>query len=215
MLALDRVAKFFGNRLVFRDVSLSVEPGSVLLVAGPNGAGKSTLLRVMAGLARPSQGAVRCDVEPGRLGYVGHHTFIYPELTALENLGFWARLYGRPADEAALVAALERVELAHAGFERAGTFSRGMAQRLSLARVFLLEPELILLDEPGTGLDRRSMAILRTEIAAARGRGAALVWVSHSVERDLELADRVLEIKGRSVAYLGPAADYEPEAVSC
>ena len=206
VLSLDRVAKFYGDKPVLREVSLSLAAGQVLLVAGENGAGKSTLLKVMAGLSRPSAGTVRQGVDQARVAYLGHATFLYPRLTALENLRFWARIYGVPGDEAALSAALERVGLAAAGHEEAGAFSRGMAQRLSLARVFLTAPQLIFLDEPGTGLDVRSRDVLRAEIRAARDRGAALVWVSHALAEDLACADLVLTLEKGRVGSFGPAS---------
>jgi len=218
LLRLTKVAKFYGNRLVIKDVSFEISPGTVTLLAGPNGAGKSTLLKLMAGLSRPSSGNVERGIADEALGYLGHQTFIYPELTAFENLAFWARLHGLAPErcsEEALLAALERMELKRFAFERAGGFSRGMAQRLNLARVLLLSPSLLLLDEPGTGLDTRSMAILHREIAAARDRGAGIVWISHSVAEDLARADRVLAIAEKRVVYSGPAADYVPEAVAC
>ncbi len=212
---LDRVAKIYGTRLVVKDVSCAIEKGTVTLLAGPNGAGKSTLLKIMAGLARPSAGAVTHTAQADAacaIGYVGHQTFIYPELTALENLAFWSGLHALRTDEATLIAALERVELKRVAFERAGTFSRGMAQRLNLARVFLQQPDLLLLDEPGTGLDTRSMSILHAEIAASRARGAGLVWISHTVAADMARADMVLALRDRAVEYYGPVAGYTPEA---
>ncbi len=218
LLRLTKVAKFYGNRLVIKDVSFEAAPGTVTLLAGPNGAGKSTLLKLMAGLSRPSAGSVERGVAEESLGYLGHQTFIYPELTAFENLAFWARLHGLAPErctEEALLAALDRMELKRFAFERAGGFSRGMAQRLNLARVLLLSPSLLLLDEPGTGLDTRSMAILHREITAARDRGAGIVWISHSVAEDLVRADHVLAIAEKRVSYSGPAAGYVPEAVAC
>lgn len=213
LLKLDKVAKFYGNRLIIKDVSCTVEPGTVTILAGPNGAGKSTLLKIMAGLSEPTAGKVELTVENNNIGYVGHQTFIYPDLSALENLSFWSSLHGQKNDEETLLAALDRVELKRFAFERAGCFSRGMAQRLNLARVFLLQPSLILLDEPGTGLDVRSMGILHNEIAAAKERGAGLVWISHSVAADLVRADKVLAIRDKKVEYFGDAQGYTPEAV--
>ncbi|MEZ0575346.1 heme ABC exporter ATP-binding protein CcmA [Halodesulfovibrio aestuarii] len=213
LLKLDKVAKFYGNRLIIKDVSCTVEPGTVTILAGPNGAGKSTLLKIMAGLSEPTAGEVKLTVENDSIGYVGHQTFIYPDLSALENLSFWSSLHGQKNDEDTLLAALDRVELKRFAFERAGCFSRGMAQRLNLARVFLLQPSLILLDEPGTGLDVRSMNILHNEIAAAKERGAGLVWISHSVASDLVRADKVLAIRDKKVEYFGEAQGYTPEAV--
>lgn len=212
LLKLDKVAKFYGNRLIIKDVSCTVEPGTVTILAGPNGAGKSTLLKIMAGLSEPTAGEVELTVENDSIGYVGHQTFIYPDLSALENLSFWSSLHGQKNDDETLLAALDRVELKRFAFERAGCFSRGMAQRLNLARVFLLQPSLILLDEPGTGLDVRSMIILHNEIAAAKERGAGLVWISHSVAADLVRADKVLAIRDKKVEYFGEAQGYTPEA---
>ncbi|NJB67400.1 heme exporter protein A [Desulfobaculum xiamenense] len=210
MLRLSNVAKFYGSKLVFRNVSLELARGRVLLLVGENGAGKSTLLKIMSGLSRPSAGSVQCDAPQERIAYIGHQTFIYPRLSAVENLAFWARLYGLDGGETRLMAALDRVGLKAAAHEEAGSFSRGMAQRLSLARVFMIEPELLFLDEPGTGLDVRSQEIMHREIAAARGRGATIVWVSHDVAGDLHRADTVLAIERHCVGYFGDAEDYVP-----
>lgn len=210
MIRLADVSKFYGSKLVFKKLSLELAPGSVLLLVGANGAGKSTLLRIMAGLSRPTAGTVDCDVPPEKIAYVGHQTFIYAKLSAVENLRFWARLYGLDASEDAMLAALERVGLKQAAFEEAGSFSRGMAQRLSLARAFMTRPELLFLDEPGTGLDKRSTDVLRREIAAARERGASVVWISHDVAEDLARADAVFAIVDKGCGYCGPAADYVP-----
>ena len=210
LLKLADVAKFYGSKLVFKKLSLEVAPGAVLLLVGANGAGKSTLLKIMAGLARPSAGAVDMGVEPEKIGYVGHQTFIYPKLSAMENLRFWAGIYGLDQGEDALLAALERVDLKRAAHEAAGGFSRGMAQRLSLARVFMTAPDLLFLDEPGTGLDKRSTAVLHAEIASARERGAGVVWISHDVAGDLHRADSVFAIENKGCGYHGPASDYTP-----
>ncbi|MBU1001240.1 MAG: heme ABC exporter ATP-binding protein CcmA [Proteobacteria bacterium] len=210
LIRLADISKFYGSKLVFKKLALELPPGNVLLLVGANGAGKSTLLRIMAGLSRPSTGAVSLEVPLEKIGYVGHQTFIYAKLTALENLRFWARLYGLDAAEQTLLAALDRVGLKMSAFEEAGSFSRGMAQRLSLARAFMTRPELLFLDEPGTGLDKRSTAVLQREIASARERGASVVWISHDVSGDLQRADLVFAIQDRSCGYFGPAADYVP-----
>lgn len=211
LLRLRSVTHFYGSRLIFRDVSCDLEAGSVLLVAGPNGAGKSTLLRIMAGLLAPHSGRVERLVPDADSAFMGHQTFVYPALSALANLEFWNSVYGRAHDDAALIAILDRVGLKAFALERAGTFSRGMAQRLSLARVLLIEPELIFLDEPATGLDTASQAILHRELDAARTRGAGIVWISHDLERDTRRADRVLHLAGRGMRYCGPAADFSVE----
>jgi heme exporter protein A len=208
VLLLDDVGKSFGRRPILSRIGMALDQGEVVLVAGANGAGKSTLLKIMAGVIQPSQGRVRWTVDQGMVGYMGHRTFLYPRLSAAENLRFWARLYGRGSGRDEILAALKRTGLAHVLHEPAGHFSRGMAQRLSLARMILLDPRVLLLDEPGTGLDRSSREMLRAEIVRARTEGKSVVWVSHDLESDLNLADRVLALADTRVVYLGAALDY-------
>ncbi len=196
LLALTRAGKFYGARPVFRNVTCALPGGRVLLVVGRNGAGKSTLLKAMAGLTPLTFGKIERHVPLEGVAYLGHATFLYPRLTALENLRFWAGMYGLSPSARDLTGVLERVGLSRAAHEQAGIFSRGMAQRLTLARVLLVEPRLLLLDEPGTGLDTASMAVLHREIASARERGALVVWVSHQVSEDLARADLVLSLSG-------------------
>ncbi len=210
LVRLRRVSRFFGERPVLRNIDLDVVPGEVLLVVGPNGAGKSTLLRIAAGLMPPSEGDVDVSLEPGEIGYVGHKTLIYPKLTARANLRFWLRLSGRSRDDAAVDRALDRVGLARFADEEAGIFSRGMAQRLSLARVFLTAPRLLLLDEPATGLDPASGAMLRREIREAADAGAAVMWVSHTIAADLPACDRVVVVKDRRLARDVAATAFDP-----
>lgn len=213
MLRLENLAKLYGLKVVFKGVSCRFTAGSITLLAGGNGAGKSTLLRIIAGLSRPSAGEVIFDGtgaggvarEDGpRLAYLGHATFVYPGLSALENLQFWARAHGLRPSRAELLTLLEHVGLAAHAEERAGVFSRGMAQRLNLARVLLLDADLVLLDEPGTGLDVNSMALVRREMLAARERGACVIVVSHDLAGDSPLADRLLLLENRRLAYDGP-----------
>jgi len=209
VLKLSGVAKFYGDRLVFKGVDLQVLPGRALMVVGVNGAGKSTLLRVMAGLSKPSAGKAEWGVERSEMAYLGHQTFIYAESTAMENLRFWTGLYGLGLDDKALEAALDRVGLSRFAQERAGHFSRGMAQRLNLARVFCISPRLLFLDEPDTGLDEASKAVLHQEIARARQGDRAVVWVSHHLERDLPKADDVLHLDKGRAAYFGPVSGFD------
>lgn len=209
MLTLSAVAKFYGDRLVFKGVDLKVLPGRALMVVGANGAGKSTLLRVMAGLSKPSSGKVETSLDRREMAYLGHQTFLYAEATALENLRFWTGLYELGLDDPALERALDRVGLKKFAQERAGHFSRGMAQRLNLARVFCIAPRLLFLDEPDTGLDEASKAVLHQEIARARQGERAVVWVSHHLERDLPKADDVLHLDRGRVGYLGPVSGFD------
>lgn len=207
-LELRSVSHFFGPRPVFRQISLDIRPGEILLIIGPNGAGKSTLLQIMAGLLIPVAGTVHSFLTTGKTGYLGHGTFIYPFLTAADNLVFWGRLHGLRVDGQVVLPLLDRVGLKAAALERAGTFSRGMAQRLSLARVLLINPKLLLLDEPATGLDTDSRRILEQEILQAKARGAGVVWVSHDGFRDRKMADRVLVLEAKRMAYLGAVSEY-------
>lgn len=192
MLRLVAISKKYGSRLLFKGLDLHLEAGSITLLAGSNGAGKSTLLRIIAGLSRPDSGTVACELPQEKIGFLGHPTFLYPGLTALENLEFWAKLLGLKPTEQSLLQALTQVNLARYAEERAGIFSRGMAQRLNLARLLLPEPSLLLLDEPGTGLDAPSRALLYSSIAAASQRGASVLWISHDVAEDSQRAHRVL-----------------------
>ena len=209
IIELRDVSKAFDGRPIVSRFSYNLLRGDRIGIVGQNGAGKTTLLKIMAGLARPTVGTVERFCEDGGLGYLGHATFIYPGLTALENLAFWSGMHGNPTDKATLSEALARVELAPFAEERAGTFSRGMAQRLNLARILLQSPPLLLLDEPGTGLDVRSLAILHREIAASRDRGAGIVWITHDVAGDAKRAGRIIAIENRTIGYCGPASGYE------
>lgn len=209
------LGKFFGSKLVLRGVDCQARAGEALLVVGGNGAGKTTLLKILAGLSRATAGEVVTRVAPERCAYLGHATFQYPRLSASANLLFWGRMYGLSPSAADIQAALERVGLSRVGGEPAGTFSRGMAQRLNLARVFLINPSLVFLDEPGTGLDPASQGLLRAEIENLKSGGAAVVWVSHHLSSDLPFAERVLHLKDAGAAYFGPASGFDAEGLSC
>jgi heme ABC exporter ATP-binding subunit CcmA len=207
------LSKRFGRVVALDAVELEVARGSVLAVLGPNGAGKSTLLRILAGLARPSAGEVQVEAaapprraaaprrrERGRVGYLAHATFLYPELTARENLIFAARLHGVPDPGARADALLASHGLTDAAGRRAGAFSRGMAQRLAIARALVHDPPVLLLDEPYTGLDRSAAAALSERVRALREEGRTLVLVTHELARAAELADAALVLsRGRVV----------------
>ncbi|WP_027722298.1 ABC transporter ATP-binding protein [Maridesulfovibrio zosterae] len=212
-LKVRDAAKFFGTRLIFKKVSCDVIRGEILLVVGRNGAGKTTLLKIMSGLSRPSAGSAQILTEPEKTAYLGHATFIYPRLSGLANLSFWASMYGLSPSREELLVLLKRVGLERAAEEEAGAYSRGMAQRLNLARVFLVNPDLLFLDEPGTGLDQASLNLLREEVVSLRNNGTAVVWISHDVNHDTALADRVLGLSGHKMAFLGSAADFDPDFV--
>ena len=202
--------KTFGSLAALRGVDLTAGPGERLAIVGPNGSGKSTLVKVIATLLRPSAGVVRLaglDVQSQALevrrlvGVVCHQTFLYGELTALENLEFYGRLYGlsHPRDRA-------RQQLRLVGLEaQAGVpgrdLSRGMQQRLALARALLHEPPILLLDEPDTGLDQRWTAFLVDLLAEAARQGRTVLLTTHDLERSLDMADRLAVLNGGRVAF--------------
>lgn len=203
MLRLDRVTHFFDQRLVFKDISLLIEPGRVTLVAGPNGAGKTTLMNIISGLIKPSAGLVEHRLSRDRMAFLGHSTFVYPGLSALDNLRFWAKVYCRRLNDDDIMQLLRLVGLKAFAYEKAAYFSRGMSQRLSLARVLMLKPDLLLLDEPGTGLDSDSRKLLRSKIKDCARAGAAVIWVSHTLEEDLDLTDMILFLENKKQAFYG------------
>lgn len=208
-MKLTSIRMCYGDRIILRNISLEIAPYSITLLTGANGAGKSTLLRIMAGLIKSESGKVEMTFEGTQpIGYVGHTPFLYAGMTAIENLTFWSRLYGIKATQADLFTVLKRVNLARYAEERAGGFSRGMAQRLDLARVLLLNSSLLLLDEPGTGLDQDSLKMLHKEIALAKERGAGIVWISHDLQTDALQADRLIILADRQLSQDIKTADY-------
>jgi heme ABC exporter ATP-binding subunit CcmA len=191
----------YGYRRALSDVSLRIEAGELVLVLGQNGAGKSTLLKVLATLSRPRAGRVlvlghalprEADLLRRRLGYLGHEAQIYPGLSALENLRFAARLHGRRPTDAALLARLDEVGLGPVALQEARSYSRGMLQRLALVRSVLHEPELVLFDEPFTGLDTPGRAYVLLLLQRLRREGRTVVLTTHQIEEVYPLATRVL-----------------------
>jgi ABC-type multidrug transport system ATPase subunit len=175
VISARRLGKRYGEKRVLERLDLELERGGFLLVTGPNGSGKTTLLRLCAGLAAPTSGELEVAVERGRIGFLSHEPLVYRELTALENLDLYGRLYRVPERRERIGMLLERYGLWEARGERAGSFSRGMVQRLALCRTFLHEPELYLLDEPFAALDTEGTALLEGELADRRARGTFLV----------------------------------------
>lgn len=204
-----RVSKIFDRQRAVYDVDLTVRSGEVLALLGPNGAGKTTLLGLLSSLSRPTRGEVAwlCGDAPlsvrsvrAQLAWVAHETFTYDELTGFENLELYARLHGchRPRSEAR--AWLERVSLAEAGSRLAGTYSRGMRQRLALARALIGSPRALLLDEPFSGLDGPSTAHVYDLIRSALTSGSAIVLVTHDLSQAADLADRFRILRAGQVA---------------
>ena len=199
-IELDGLERRYGERVALAGVSVRVESGQTLAVLGGNGAGKTTLLRVLAGLLRPHGGKARVlGAElpgerwrlPGRVGYLGHEPLLYRELSARENLDYHARLHG--ADPARVTALLEAVGMERRADDPVRDLSRGMVQRVAVARAVLHEPELLLLDEPRANLD--AAAVERLEPLIGRASGRTRVLVSHDVEGAEAEADAVLRLE--------------------
>jgi heme exporter protein A len=175
VIRASRLGKRFGDRRVIEGLDLAVERGAFLLVTGPNGSGKSTLLRLLAGLAAPTSGELAVQVPRGRIGFIAHEPLLYRELTALENLELYGRLYHVAERRERAGMLLERFGLWDVRGERADSFSRGMLQRLALCRALLHEPDLLLLDEPFNALDDQGAELLDRELSDLRPRGTFVV----------------------------------------
>ena len=248
MIELRKLTKSFGSKYALRGVNLRVMPGESLVIFGPNGAGKSTLIRILSSLSRPTSGSVHiggldlathADGIRRHLGVVSHAPLLYDSLTAEENLRFFAGLYGMSQPEPRITLLLGQVGLITRRGDLVRTFSRGMVQRLAIARALLHDPQVLLLDEPDTGLDPQAAEMLHDLLVqVSRGaeetrrgggegdtpshavtptpsRGRTLVTVTHSLERGLAIADRmVILANGRLVfeadARGMTAADFRP-----
>jgi len=204
----EKIEKRFGMRLALRGVTLEIGSGEFVALVGANGSGKTTLLRIAALLMRPSGGKIKisgegADILPAiraRCGMVSHATLLYDELTAQENLRFFARLYDLKQVEEVCAAALERAGLANRARDLVRTFSRGMRQRLSLARAMMTEPRLLLLDEPATGLDPEGQAWLGREAARLHKEGCTILMSTHGRNEVQSAVTRAVRLEAGLVA---------------
>ena len=214
-IEVSHLRKAYGLRPVLRDVSFVASAGGRVALLGPNGAGKTTLLRILATLTRPSQGSVTIggydaarDAHDVRriVGYVGHAPLLYDELTARENLLFFARMYGLPDGPTRADALLKRFGMrSHAG-NRVGALSRGQAQRVALARGILHDPQVLLLDEPDTGLDEDAVALLHDMIVERGASGKTTLLTTHTLERGLAWSDEVVALVGGRITFAGASS---------
>ena len=217
-VAVEGLWKFYGDYPALRDIRLEAGGGACLALIGRNGAGKTTLLRTIAGFSRPGKGAVRIFGKSPRetdarrrMGFIGHGISVYDELSALENLTLFGKLYGLDDPRRAAMDWLERTGLERVKDGLVREFSRGMRQRLAVARAFLHDPAVLLLDEPFTALDDRAIAVLQRVMREGLAAGKTIVMSTHQLREALELASHVALLVRGKVAFHGPCT---PEMVA-
>ena len=220
MIEVRNLYKRFGLKTVLRGLDFAVQPGEFVALLGPNGAGKTTLLRILSSLSRPSHGVVRiagyhlpaqAAAVRRRLGVVSHLPLLYGDLTAEENLLFYGRMYGVPALHARVREVLELVGLAERRRDLVRTFSRGMQQRLAIGRAVLHDPDVMLFDEPHTGLDQDACNMLDTVLREIAARGRTVVMTSHDLARTADLASRFDVLSRGLISASVPRSQIDPD----
>ncbi len=220
-LETRNVSKFFGDLPALRGLTLRIEPGDSVLLYGPNGAGKTTLLRTLAALCRPDEGEVlfsgrslRHDSQTAKaaIGFVSHASYLYAELTGRENLRFFGRLYGLSQLDVQVDRALDLFAVRHRADELVRNLSRGLQQRMTLARAMLHDPSFLLLDEPFTGLDADSASHLERLLTRLPAEGKALVFSTHNYDQGAAIARRLVALEKGRIKYDGPL-DRTPEPI--
>jgi ABC-2 type transport system ATP-binding protein len=216
VLTASQLTRTFGDRVAVQDVSFEVPAGEIFALLGPNGAGKTTTLRMLAGLIAPSSGTVHVDREPmtrqtaprlrSRIGFLTEAPGLWDRLSVRQNLQVYARLHGLPDAERAVADALDTFDLRDRGADPAVQLSKGLKQRVALARTLLHRPSIVLLDEPTSGLDPQSAREVRELILRLRGQGRAILLSTHNLDEVERVADRVAVLRGRLVASDTPAA---------
>lgn len=218
-VSLRKLSKTFGKTRVLKNIDLDLANGRFTVIFGHNGAGKTTLLKLIATLLEPSEGSVLirgldAAEEPEKvrreIGMISHESYLYGELTAYENLRFFGKMYGleKGALEARISSLLWEVGLEDRADERVSTFSRGMKQRLSIARALVHSPSVLLLDEPYTGLDPKAASVFENILKSPEFGKSTRVMVSHDLERSFALCDRALVLKGGRVEYDALKTDF-------
>src|SRR5690606_7391092 len=213
LIQTHSLVKVFGLVPVLKKLDLSIERGECVALLGPNGSGKSTLLRLLSGLSKPTSGTItiggwelprEAAAVRAQIGMVSHKPLLYENLTARENLRFFARLYNLDDADRRIAHGLDRVGLSKRGDDLTRTFSRGMLQRLSIARALLHDPHVLLLDEPYTGLDVDAAATLDALLRDAHAGGHTLIMTTHELDRAATLATRALILSRGKIAYDAP-----------
>ncbi len=219
-ILVRRLTRRFGSRAAVNEVTMEVESGVSTALFGPNGAGKTTLLRVLSSALRPSSGDMTIAGMSYRdhplairrmIGVISHNSYLYDDLPCRENLVFFGKLYGVPDPVRRAEELLEEMELAERSPDPAGTLSRGMTQRLSIARSLVHDPEIIFLDEPFSGLDPHAAGVLRATIGRLRERKRTVVMVTHNISLGLQLSDRWLLMNRGRLVDQGDSPDQNPE----
>lgn len=215
-----KLTKAFGHQVALRGVDLAVADGEFLALFGPNGAGKTTLMRIIASLTRPSAGVVEVQGQDlskaatsvrRHIGLISHNPLLYGDLTPDENLRFFARMYDIPQASSRIDVLLEQVGLTNRRHDPVRTFSRGMVQRLAIARAILHDPTIMLLDEPYTGLDLQAADMLRSFLQDLATSGRTVILTTHSLEQGLEMCTRAAVLHKGRVAWQGDRAGLDLE----
>ena len=216
VLTASHLSRRFGDRLAVDDVSFTLQPGEILALLGPNGAGKTTTLRMLAGLIAPTNGSVEIDGQPmgpqsapqlrSRIGFLTEAPGLWDRLTVRDNLLVYARLYGLPAPTKVVDEALERFEIRDRGDDRAAQLSKGLKQRVALARSLLHDPRIAMLDEPTSGLDPGSAREVRDLVLSLRAQGRTILLCTHNLDEVERVADRVAVLSRRLIAMGTPAS---------
>lgn len=208
MIEIKKLTKQADNKLILRGVDLSIKKGETVAILGPNGAGKSTLLKVLATLIKPTSGLIKInglDLKKNHLaiknllGYLPHSSLLYDHYSPLENLVFFGNIYGVDNVEQRAIKLVKEVGLSFFLNEPVKNFSRGMIQRIAIARAIIHDPEILLLDEPHTGLDQGAISILNNVILSMKEKGATTLMVTHDFKQAAEICDRIIIIKNGKI----------------
>lgn len=222
MLVADKIVKKIGTKTILNEVSLKVDKGDFVCVLGANGAGKSTLLKILSLLMKPTSGKVffhGVDVskDGGKisklLGVISHHTFLYEQLTAYENLQFYGRMYGVSNLEERIYSVIKEVGLEFALHERVQSYSRGMQQRLAIARSIINSPEILFLDEPHTGLDQQAIEMFNSILTKFNSAGGTTIMITHNIEEGLLLCNKAIVVSRGQIVYQGLTQGIDKEEV--
>ncbi len=209
-LEVSGVSKDFGRIIALRDVTFTVQLGEFVSILGRNGAGKTTLLNLISGVSKPSEGTIQLfgtdpndRVNKAKLAVISHEMFLYGNLTAIENLEYYSRIYNVPDAQERIGIVLQDVELTHRRFDLVATYSRGMTQRLTIARALLHKPSLLLLDEPFTGLDQHAIGMLISLLRKQKEMDRTILLTTHDLHTATELSDRYLVISKHKIVQDG------------